>query len=57
MELLFESRTNISGLSGHFNMATHTPEILPEPLVRPDTFVDADGSYGTVLYDGGVLCM
>lgn len=59
MELIFESSANITGLTGHFNMVHHTPEILPEPVVRPDTFVDGAGagSYGTVLRDSGTLRM
>jgi hypothetical protein len=59
MELIFESRTNITGLNGHFTMVQHTPEVLPEPVVGCDTFVDAAGAgtYGTVLRDGGALRM
>jgi hypothetical protein len=59
MELLFESRTNLSNYSGHLNFVQHTPRIHPEPVVVGDTFADGKGLsiYGTVLRDGGRLRM
>lgn len=59
MELLFESRTNLSGFSGHLNFIQHKPRIHPEPVLRPDTFADGAGVsiYGSVLRDGDRLRM
>lgn len=59
MELLFESRTNLSVFSGTLHFVQWKPEIHLEPVVLPDTFVDAHGvsAYGTVLNDGGRLRM
>lgn len=59
MELLFESRTNLSGFTGHLNFIQHQPRIHPEPVLGPDTFVDGAGVsiYGSVLGDGGKLRM
>jgi len=59
MELLFESRTNLGGFTGHLNFVQYRPRIHPEPVVRPDTFADGAGVsiYGSVLRDGGKLRM
>ncbi len=59
MELLFEARTNLSGFSGHLNFVQRKPQVHPEPVLAPDTFVDGAGVtiYGSVLRDGGVLRM
>lgn len=59
MELLFESRTNLGGFSGHLNFIQHKPRIHPEPVLVPDTFADGAGVsiYGSVLNDGGRLRM
>jgi len=59
MELLFESRVNLSGYSGHLSFVQHRPEIHPEPVLVGDTFADGKGLtiYGTVLRDGGRLRM
>ena len=59
MELLFESRTNLGGFTGHLNFVQRKPEIHPEPVIRPDTFADRKGVsiYGSVLPDGGRLRM
>ncbi len=59
MELLFESRTNLSGFKGHLNFMQYKPRIYPEPVLRPDTFADGAGVsiYGSVLADGGKLRM
>jgi len=59
MELLFESRTNLSGFAGHLNFVQHKPEIHPEPVVVGDTFADGKGLsiYGSVHRDGGKLRM
>ena len=59
MELLFESRTNLSGFSGHLNFVRQRPQVHPEPVMLPDTFADGKGLsiYGSVLRDGGLLRM
>ena len=59
MELLFESRTNLSGFTGHLNFIQYQPRIHAEPVLCPDTFVDGAGVsiYGSVLRDGGMLRM
>lgn len=58
MELLFESRANITA-SGKLNFFQRKPEIHPEPVLGPDSFVDGAGAslYGTILRDGGVYRM
>jgi len=59
MELLFESRVELSLFQGHLRFVQQRPVITPEPVLRPDT--PADGKlvqiYGTVLRDGGRLRM
>jgi len=59
MELLFESRTNLTGFKGHLDFMQRRPEIHPEPILRPDTFADGKGVtiYGSVLGDNGRLRM
>ena len=59
MELLFESRTNLSDFRGHLNFVQHRPSIHPEPVVVPDTFSDGKGLsiYGSVHRDAGKLRM
>jgi len=59
MELLFESRTNLSGFSGHLNFVQYKPRIHQEPVLQPDTFIDGAGVsiYGSVLSDAGRLRM
>ena len=59
MELLFESRTNLSGFAGHLNFVQHTPEVHPQPVLVGDTFADGRGVtiYGSVHRDGGRLRM
>jgi hypothetical protein len=59
MELLFESRLDIRGVEGHLTWVYGRPEIVPEPVLVPDTFADGAGAsiYGTVLRDGGRLRM
>jgi hypothetical protein len=59
MELLFESRTNLGGFTGHLNFVQRKPRLHPEPVIRPDTFADGAGVsiYGSVLQDGGKLRM
>jgi hypothetical protein len=59
MELLFECRTNLGGFSGHLNFVQRRPEVHPEPVLRPDSFVDGKGVsiYGSVLRDGAMLRM
>lgn len=55
MELVFESRRNISNVTGSVHFVQWRPRIHQEPVVQPDTFVDGLGvlGYGTVLNDGG----
>ena len=59
MELLFESRTNLSDFRGHLNFVQHQPKVHPEPVVKPDTFADGKGLsiYGSVQRDAGRLRM
>lgn len=59
MELLFESRTNLSGFAGHLNFVQRKPRVHPEPVLVSDTFADRAGVsiYGSVLADGGLLRM
>ncbi len=59
MELLFESRTEITGTSGKVYFFQRKPEIHPEPLLPLDSFVDGAGMslYGTILRDGGIYRM
>lgn len=59
MELLFESRSNLRDFNGIIHTVQWKPEIHPEPLIRPDTFVDGCRviGYGTVLKEAGRLRM
>ena len=59
MELLFESRTEITETAGKVYFFQGRPEIHPEPILQPDSFVDGAGTslYGTILCDGGVFRM
>ena len=59
MELLFETRVNLSDFKGHLNFVQNKPEVHPEPVLRPDTFADGKGVsiYGSVHRDGGKLRM
>jgi hypothetical protein len=59
MELLFEGRTNLGGMSGSLRFIQHQPEIHPEPVLRPDATGDGKrvSLYGSVLRDGGKLRM
>lgn len=59
MELIFESRRNLSNYTGSLHFVQWRPEVHQEPVIRPDTFVDAKGvsSYGTVLNENGKLKM
>ncbi|OPZ99352.1 MAG: hypothetical protein BWY71_01008 [Planctomycetes bacterium ADurb.Bin412] len=58
MELFFESRQDIS-LKGKVYAFQETPEIIPNPLLRPDTDADGAGAsiYGSVLHDNGIYRM
>jgi len=55
MELLFESRLEITRIYGRLRTVQHQPQIMPEPVVSPTHSTDAGGCtiYGTVLHDGG----
>ncbi len=55
MELLFESRTNLGGFTGHINFVQRRPRVHQEPVISPDSFADGAGVsiYGSVLHDGG----
>jgi hypothetical protein len=59
MEVLFESRIELSCFQGHLNFVQHQPIVHPDPVLLPDCA--ADGKlvqiYGTVLRDGGRLRM
>lgn len=59
MELLFETRPNLTGFNGQFIFVQHEPTIHPGPVLLPDSPCDCKGVsvYGTVLRDGGRLRM
>lgn len=59
MELIFESRRNLSNVQGNVHFVQWQPEIHQEAVLRPDTFADGGGifPYGTVLNEGGTLKM
>ena len=59
MELLFESRTEITKRTGNVEFFQRKPTIYPEPVLEPDSFVDGAGAmcYGTVLRDKGIFRM
>lgn len=53
MELLFEGRTNLGGMSGNIHFFQNQPEIHPEPVLRPDAAGDGKSVslYGSVLLE------
>ena len=55
MELLHESRLDITAVNGKLYPFQEKPRISQEPVLLPDTHVDGAGAaiYGTVLHDGG----
>lgn len=54
MELLFESRQEIAGLSGAVRFIQTEPEVIPEPMLRPDRSWDRGGlGYHSTFKDGG----
>ena len=59
MELLFESRTEITERTGDIKFFQRKPTIHPESVLEPDSFVDGAGvmCYGTVLRDKGMFRM
>jgi len=59
MELLFESRSNLSQFLGTLHFVQWQPEVHQEAVISPDTFVDrrAVSAYGTVLNEDGKLKM
>jgi len=59
MELLFESRTEITKRTGDIHFFQRKPAIHPESVLGPDSFVDGAGTmcYGTVLRDNGIFRM
>lgn len=59
MELLFESRTEITERTGELYFFQRKPTIHPESVLGPDSFVDGAGTmcYGTVLRDNGIFRM
>lgn len=59
MEVLFETRKSIVHQKGNLTFFQGKPEIYPQPMVIPDTFVDGDGCsiYGSVFKDGGKFRM
>jgi len=59
MELLFESRPEITRRTGDIKFFQRKPTIHPESVLEPDSFVDGAGAmcYGTVLRDNGIFRM
>ena len=59
MQLLFESRPEITATTGKLYFFQRQPDIYPEPLLPLDSFVDGAGMslYGTILDDGGIYRM
>ena len=59
MELLFESRPEITERRGEIEFFQRKPTIHPEPVLGPDSFVDGAGTmcFGTVLCDNGIFRM
>lgn len=59
MELIFESRSNLSDFSGTLQFIQWQPEVHQEPVLLPDTPVDRldVSSYGSVIRDGGIFRM
>jgi hypothetical protein len=59
MELLFESRREITETSGKLYFFQRPPTIHPEPVMPLGSSVDAAGAslYGTIMDDGGVYRM
>ncbi|MBL7044493.1 MAG: hypothetical protein ISR77_38055 [Pirellulaceae bacterium] len=59
MELLFESRTEITKRTGKIYFFQRKPRIHPESVLGPDSFVDGAGTmcYGTVLRENGIFRM
>jgi len=59
MELLFESRREITETTGKLYFQQRPPAIHPEPVLPLGSSVDAAGAslYGTILHDGGVYRM
>ena len=59
MELLFESRAEITSRTGNIEFFQRKPTIHPTPVLEPDSFVDGAGvmCYGTVLRDNGIYRM
>ena len=59
MELLFDSRAEITERTGQLSFFQRRPTIHPEPVLGPDSFFDAAGAmcYGTVLRDHGIFRM
>ena len=59
MELLFESRAEITKRTGKVYFFQRKPTIHPESILGPDSFVDGAGlmCYGTVLRDNGIYRM
>jgi hypothetical protein len=51
MELLFESRINLSEFTGRLLFVQHQPTVHPNPVITPDRFEDRHGTliYGSVL--------
>lgn len=59
MELMYETRLEVTARRGKIHAVQNTPRLHPEPVVVGDTPADAGGAsiYGTVLKDGGRLRM
>jgi len=58
MELMFESRVELTRIEGRIRAVQQTPELLPAPVLVPDGGADGNRvQIGTVLRDGGVYRM
>ncbi len=59
MELLFESRIEVTRTAGRLRFVQCEPEVLAEPVLRPNGPTDGTGAniYGSVLRDGGIYRM
>lgn len=59
MELLFESREEISNLDGKLRWIQQRPKICESPVLTPDNSGDGAGCsiYGSVFYDNGLYRM
>lgn len=59
MELLFESRSNLTAFAGKLRFTQHRPRIHPTPVLKPDSPADGCGAaiYGSVHREQGLFRM